>query len=388
MLSNANKEQLTEISEYIDSEFGITDDAGRILFYSGAGNQDAAEVELAAIFAELQNEESLNLFDLPRFTRGGYLFENVTADSDEMLFMFLKLNPSDETERAHQKSLLALAAHGFRYRESQSSKDLINIFKKLLIEGRRSVTEEQLEAVYGEFLLDSDGFAVVLVTLNKTSGGAPADSDMICRVLQELFSADRGFLIIPLDYARTAIVCPIREENTYEFVLEYANMIKDTLLSETMVDVYVSVSSQISGIMNLNDAYLEADKAKNIGAIFEMQEKCFEYKKLGLEKMIYSIPMDACLGYINEVFGEGFLRDKSSPELLNTVKAYLDNNLNVSEASRVLYIHRNTLMYRLDKFNKMTGLDCSKFEIGMRVGIALLILQFIENKEPALLYKG
>lgn len=65
MLSNANKEQLTEISEYIDSEFGITDDAGRILFYSGAGNQDAAEVELAAIFAELQNEESLNLFDLP-----------------------------------------------------------------------------------------------------------------------------------------------------------------------------------------------------------------------------------------------------------------------------------------------------------------------------------
>ena len=210
---------------------------------------------------------------------------------------------------------------------------------------------------------------------------------MICRVLQELFSADRGFLIIPLDYARTAIVCPIREENTYEFVLEYANMIKDTLLSETMVDVYVSVSSQISGIMNLNDAYLEADKAKNIGAIFEMQEKCFEYKKLGLEKMIYSIPMDACVGYINEIFGEGFLKDKSSPELLNTVKAYLDNNLNVSEASRVLYIHRNTLMYRLDKFNKMTGLDCSKFEIGMRVGIALLILQFIENKEPALLNK-
>lgn len=188
-----------------------------------------------------------------------------------------------------------------------------------------------------------------MVALNKTSGGAATDSDLICRVLQELFEANRGFLIIPLDYARTVIVCPLHDEITYDFVLEYANMIKDTLLSEAMVDVYVSISSKISGIMNLNDAYLEADKAKNIGAIFEMQEKCFAYTKLGLEKMIYSIPMDACVGYINETFGEGFLKDRSSQELLNTVKAYLDNNLNVSEASRVLYIHRNTLMYRLDK---------------------------------------
>ena len=387
MLSNANNEQLSEISEYIGSPFGITDDAGHILFYSGSEATDPVGVELTAIFAELQNEENFNLYENSGFMRGGYLFENVTVNTDEIMYMFLKLNPSEEKERANQKNILALAAHGFRYRESQSSKDLINIFKKLLIEGRRSVTEEQLEAVYGEFILNSDGFAVVLVALNKTSGGAATDSDLICRVLQELFEANRGFLIIPLDYARTVIVCPLHDEITYDFVLEYANMIKDTLLSEAMVDVYVSISSKISGIMNLNDAYLEADKAKNIGAIFEMQEKCFAYTKLGLEKMIYSIPMDACVGYINETFGEGFLKDRSSQELLNTVKAYLDNNLNVSEASRVLYIHRNTLMYRLDKFNKMTGLDCSKFEIGMRVGIALLILQFIENKEPALLNK-
>ncbi len=387
MLSNANKEQLSEISEYIGSAFGITDDAGHILFYSAEEEPDPAAIELAAIFAELQNEENLNLYDTPRFTRGGYFFENVTADTDEIMFMFLKLNQTEERERANQKNILGLAAHGFRYRESQSSKDLINVFKKLLIEGRRSVTEEQLEAVYGEFIQRSEGFAVALVALNKTSGSAATDSDMICRVLQELFGADRGFLIIPIDYARTAIVCPLHDEITYDYVLEYANMIKDTLLSEAMVDVYVSVSSKISGIMSLNDAYLEADKAKNIGALFEMKEKCFEYSKLGLQKMIYSIPMEACVGYIDETFGAGFLKDKSSQELLNTVKAYLDNNLNVSEASRVLYIHRNTLMYRLDKFNKMTGLDCSKFEVGMKVGIALLILQFIENKEPAILNK-
>lgn len=388
MLSNANKEQLSEISVYISSEFGAVDDSGRILYYSGNSDEELLGTQMTAIFSALQSDVSVNIYNTAaQFERDGYIFENVTADSDDAVFMFVKAENAGEKQHNNLKNMLSLAAHGFRFRESQSSKDLINIFKKLLIEGRRGVTEEQIEAVYGEYKTAVSSYAVVLVSLNKSAGNASSDSDLICRVLQELFGADRGFLVIPIDYARTAIVCPIYENITYEYVLEYARMIKDTLLSEAMVDAYVAISSEISEIMNLNDAYLEADKAKNIGVIFEMKEKCFEYSKLGLEKMVYSIPLSACVGYINETFGEGFLQDKSSHELLNTVKAYLDNNLNISEASRVLYIHRNTLMYRLDKFNKMTGLDCSKFEVGMKVGIALLILQFIENKEPALLNK-
>lgn len=391
MLSNANKQQLAEISAYIGADFGIADDVGHVLFYSGESSEDSVSTELATVFAELQNDDTVNFYEMTQFARGGYLFDNVTVDSDEMIFMFVKIDSynggASETLKGTLKNVLALAAHGFRYRESQSSKDLINIFKKLLIEGRRTVTEEQLEAVYGDFMANANGYAVVLVALNVVSGTPAGDSDLICRILQELFGTERGFLIIPIDYARTAIVCPLKEDMTYDYVIEYANMIKDTLLLEAMVETYVSVSSQISSLMNLNEAYIEADKAKNIGVIFEMTDKCLEYSKLGLEKLIYSIPMDACIRYVQETFGEGFVQDKSAKELFNTVKVYLENNLNVSEASRMLYIHRNTLMYRLEKFNKMTGLECSKFDVGMRIGIALLILQFIENKEPALLNK-
>lgn len=391
MLSSANKQQLTEISAYIDGDFGIVDDTGHVLFYSGAGNEESVCIELTTIFTELQNDDSVNFYDASQFTRSGYIFENVTVDGDETIFMFIKLKTPQEdgceTAKDNCKNVLALAAHGFRYRESQSSKDLINIFKKLLIEGRRNVTEEQIEAVYGDYMANANGFAVVLVALNIVSGTPAGDSELICRILQELFGTERGFLIIPIDYARTAIVCPLKEEITYSYVVDYANMIRDTLLLEAMVETYVSISSAIPSLMNLNDAYVEADKAKNIGVIFEMPDKCLEYSKLGLEKLIYSIPMDACVKYVKETFGEGFISDKSAKELLNTVKVYLENNLNISEASRVLYIHRNTLMYRLEKFNKMTGLECSKFDVGMRIGIALLILQFIENKEPALLNK-
>ena len=287
----------------------------------------------------------------------------------------------------YYKNMLSLAAHGFKYRESQSSKDLVNVFKKLLIEGRRNVTEEQLEAIYGDFILNSKGFAVVLVTLNIVSGSPAGDSEIICKVLQELFGNENGFLVIPIDYARTAVICPLTGEIDYNYVIDYANMIKDTLLLEAMVDTFVSVSSEINSIMSLNEAYIEADKAKNIGALFELEDKCFQYCNLGLEKMIYSIPMDACVRYVKETFGEGFISDKASEELLKTVKAYLYSNFNISVASRAIYIHRNTLMYRLEKFNKMTGLDCSDFETGTRISVALLILQYIKNKEPALLNK-
>ena len=130
-------------------------------------------------------------------------------------------------------------------------------------------------------------------------------------------------------------------------------MIKDTLLLEAMVDTFVSVSSEINSIMSLNEAYVEADKAKNIGAIFELEDKCFQYCNLGLEKMIYSIPMDACVRYVKETFGEGFISDKASEELLKTVKAYLYSNFNISVASRAIYIHRNTLMYNWN--TKLSG---------------------------------
>ncbi len=391
ILSGANKQQLAEIAGYIGADFGIIDDAGYILFYNGETDENSFEEELVNIFTELQNDDAFSSYEAMQFEKNGFMFEDVTVDSDETIFMFVKPNVSDNENHTNEikayKNILALAAHGFRYRESQSSKDLINIFKKLLIEGRRNVTEEQIEAVYGDFMANASGYAVVLVTLNIVSGTPAGDSELICRILQEIFGVDEGFLIIPIDYARTAVICPLKEEITYDYIMEYANMVKNTLLLEAMVETCVSVSSVTSSLMNLNNAYIEADKAKNIGLIFEMTDNCLEYNKLGLEKLIYSIPIDACLRYITETFGEGFIQDKSAKELLNTVKVYLENNLNVSEASRVLYIHRNTLMYRLEKFTKMTGLDCSEFDISMRIGIALLILQYIENKEPALLNK-
>ncbi len=389
LLSNANKEQLSEISAYISSEFGVVDDSGHVLYIKEApdGSENTESV-MTSVFSELQSDDSANIYaDSAKFERAGYMFENVTAGSDDPMFMFVKINDSGAEAEQRMSGMLSLAAHGFRYREMQSGRDLINIFKKLLIDGRRSVTEEQVESVYAEYKILSSGFAVVLVSLNKSAGSVSADSDMICRILQEIFGREAGSLVIPIDYARTAVVCPLRSDTDFEYVRDCAYTVKDTLLSEAMADAGVALSSSISEIMNLNDAYLEADRAKNIGAIFELPDKCFEYSKLGLEKLIYSIPLNACVGYVNELLGEGFIQDRSAQELLNTVKVFLDNNLNVSEASRVLYIHRNTLMYRLDKFNKMTGLDCTGFDTGMKIGIALLILKFIENKEPSLLGK-
>ena len=91
---------------------------------------------------------------------------------------------------------------------------------------------------------------------------------------------------------------------------------------------------------------------------------------------------DTCLLFLKETLGGDFLRDKGAPELLATLQIFFTNNQNVSEAARALYIHRNTMVYRIEKFNRLTGLDCTKFEDGMKVGLALLVVKYLEKIAP------
>ena len=125
MLSSANKKQLSEIAEYIGADFGIVDELGHVLFYSGKQSESDISKELLVIFLELQNDDAYNLYETSKFSRGKFLFENVTVDNDELIFMFINLNTyaNDDVENniGTYKNILALAAHGFKYRESQSS---------------------------------------------------------------------------------------------------------------------------------------------------------------------------------------------------------------------------------------------------------------------------
>jgi carbohydrate diacid regulator len=140
------------------------------------------------------------------------------------------------------------------------------------------------------------------------------------------------------------------------------------------------VSSASTSLKDLPGAFARAASALATGAEFEQERNCFEYDKLSLERLVCEIPQEIGIEYVRETFGSRLERGRASEELLRTVKMFLDCNMNASEAAKAMYIHRNTMTYRLEKFQKLTGLDCASFGDGLRVRIALLILQRLGSR--------
>lgn len=369
MLNNTNKNQLKRLSEYIDVPFGVISDIGNVEFLSEQGISD----DIVGLFLSAQEDTP----DAQFFTADKFAFYELFTNSDETYYIFI--NTYDIGTHEQAKRILKIAAFAFLCGEQQSSKNFMQLFRKLMIDGRHSVSTHQVREAYAEHTKEGMFFAVLLVTRVNADKNHNVDENDISTAIQSVFFADRGFIVVNIDNNQTAIICTLDNDNTYDDIIQYADTIHDTMLSEAMTDVYVSAGSPVGDIMDISVSYEEAVKATSIGKIFELRSKCFVYSRLGLEKMIFSIPKDAARAYINELFGESFLRDKSSRELLSTVHAFLMNNLNVSEASRALYIHRNTLMYRLEKFNKMTNLDCTKFATAMQIDVAMRMLQYLEK---------
>ncbi|MBP5730880.1 MAG: helix-turn-helix domain-containing protein [Clostridia bacterium] len=162
--------------------------------------------------------------------------------------------------------------------------------------------------------------------------------------------------------------------------LQYALEIADTVNAEAMIPVHVGVSSSFAALKELPSAFAQAISALTTGADFELERNCFEYDKLGLERLVSEIPQETGIAYVRETFGSRLGSERASEELLRTVKVFLDCNMNASEAAKAMYIHRNTMTYRLEKFQKLTGLDCASFGDGLRVRIALLILQRLGSR--------
>jgi len=377
VLNNTNKTQLNRIAEYIDTLFGVVNENG-VIEYCSAGDTLPGKIQqISEKVSDVILSAKSDTYNPSFFAKEDILFHNITVDEDEERFLFIQL--SETTNEEYGKRLLGLAAFAIECSNQQNNKNVMSLFRKLIIDGKQTVDEKMIMDVYAEYTTGVTSYMVLLVTKYKGDSRYEADDGEVCNVLRSVFPDKQGFIVLPVDNMSSAIICPINDTNTYEDMLQYASTIHDTIISEAMTDVYVSAGSIVSHIMDISKSYHEAESAIKIGLTFGINQKCFVYSKLSLEKLICSIPKESARMYIHELFGEGFFMDKSAKELLNTVHVFLMNNLNVSEASRALYIHRNTLMYRLDKFNKMTNLDCTKFATGMQVDIALRVLQYLEN---------
>jgi carbohydrate diacid regulator len=152
------------------------------------------------------------------------------------------------------------------------------------------------------------------------------------------------------------------------------------LQKEGIKDVRIAYGTVIQEIKEVSRSYKEAKMALDVGKIFFEEREVVAYSELGIGRLIYQLPIPLCKMFIREIFG-GKSPDDFDEETLTTIYKFFENSLNVSETSRQLFIHRNTLVYRLDKLQKSTGLDLRIFEDAITFKIALMVAKYMRYME-------
>lgn len=198
--------------------------------------------------------------------------------------------------------------------------------------------------------------------------------------VRSLFASKTKDFITAVDEKNIILVKEVRQGESYSELDKTANTILDMMNTEAMTKVRVSYGTVINDIKEVSRSYKEAKMALDVGRIFYANKNVVAYSNLGIGRLIYQLPIPLCKMFIREVF-DGKSPDEFDEETLATINKFFENSLNVSETSRQLYIHRNTLVYRLDKLQKSTGLDLRIFEDAITFKIALMVAKYMKYME-------
>lgn len=198
--------------------------------------------------------------------------------------------------------------------------------------------------------------------------------------IRTLFASKTRDFITAVDEKNIILVKEVKGNETFEELDRTADVIIDMLNTEAMSAAHIAYGTVVNDIREVSKSYKEAKMALDVGKIFYSDKNVVAYSRLGIGRLIYQLPIPLCKMFIKEIFG-GKSPDDFDEEILTTINKFFENNLNVSETSRQLYIHRNTLVYRLDKLQKSTGLDLRIFEDAITFKIALMVVKYMKYME-------
>ena len=198
-------------------------------------------------------------------------------------------------------------------------------------------------------------------------------------MLQNMFPDKSKDYVISVGEHDIVLVKDIKPGTEMKDIEKVATNISDTLSSEFYTKVNIGISTIVENLKDLARAYKEAQIALEVGKVFETEKNIISYENLGIGRLIYQLPTTLCEMFLQEVFKRGSL-ESLDRETLMTIQCFFENNLNVSETSRKLFVHRNTLVYRLDKIRKITGLDLREFEHAITFKVALMVKKYLSTK--------
>jgi len=360
MSSRIFQSVIIQMKDSIDRSIGVTDDQGFVI----------ASSELALIGSRLDDFNSFSLEGTDRPVTGQvrtYCSLSSQTGKNEY-YAFVSGTDSDA------KTICTIAAVAFsETRTSYEEKHNKTAFIKNIISDNILPGDVYVRAKELHFATDEPR-CVILVRQNENSG------IVIMECLQKMITDRQKDFIISINENDIVVVKSLA---TYEIEesIAYAESIEKTLVSELGLKTVIGISTTAKHLRELADKYKEAQVAIEVGRIFEEEKSIVCYENLGLGRIIYQLPTTLCEMFLNEVFKKNPI-ETLDEDTLETINRFFENNLNVSETSRKLYVHRNTLVYRLEKIKKLTGLDLREFDHAIVFKVAMMVKKYLASLNP------
>ncbi|MEA4911639.1 MAG: helix-turn-helix domain-containing protein [Oscillospiraceae bacterium] len=248
--------------------------------------------------------------------------------------------------------------------------DKVNFIKNVVLD---NILPGDVFAKARELRFSTEALRVVLL-VRVTSDKEISALDIIA----ELFPDKQKDFVFNINESDTVIVKEIKPGIDLRDVEKLAGSIVDTLESEHYIKSVVGIGTEVNGIKDLATSFKEAQVALEVGKVFDTEHSIISYDNLGIARLIYQLPTTMCEMFLKEVFKKGSI-ESLDQETLFTIQRFFENNLNVSETSRGLFVHRNTLVYRLEKIKKLTGLDLREFDHAIVFKVALMVRKYLDS---------
>ena len=327
---------------------------------------------LATTFAEQRNyeEEVVAFFDSPEdshVVQGNQFFK--IFDEHQLEYILLANGGSDDVYMVGKIVTFQIQNLLIAYKE-RFDKD--NFVKNLLLDNLLLVD------IYNrakKLHIDTEVRRVIFIIETKHE----KDSNALDNVRNLLGNRAKDF-VTAVDEKNIIVVKELDPGDGHAELEKTAQSLYNLLLEDGEEGVLIAYGTIVNDIKEVSKSYKEAKLALDVGKIFFGDRSVIAYSTLGIGRLIYQLPIPLCKMFIREIF-EGKSPDDFDEETLTTINKFFENNLNVSETSRQLYIHRNTLVYRLDKLQKSTGLDLRVFEDAITFKIALMVVRYMKYME-------
>lgn len=348
-----------QMKETIDTTIGVVDDAATIIACS-----DLTKIGTTNEFVSLDLSDVHDIF-----IRDGYTYKPFGSHTKPEYAVFVE--GTDESA-AKYANILAISLYNIKQYYNEKY-DRNNFIKNVVLD---NVLPGDIVIKARELHFSAEVNRVVLL-IRIVSANEVSAYD----VIQNLFPDKNKDFVFTISESDIVLVKEIKGSVETKDLEKLARSIADTLSSEFYTRVNVGIGTIVNNVKELSRSFKEAQMAIEVGKVFDTNESIMSYDNLGIARLIYNLPTTLCEIFLREVFKRGSI-ESLDHETLFTIQKFFENNLNVSETSRKLFVHRNTLVYRLEKIKKLTGLDLREFDHAIIFKIALMVKRYL-SANPA-----